>query len=78
MIDTEAKLRVIQSKQFRALTELVEPARAAFNAMKDAKMDNSAHGLGEVLFQLDAIRQELTELIKADPTGVIEAIARRI
>jgi hypothetical protein len=56
-----------------ALSALVVPARAAANAMKDAKMDRSAGPLLEALFALDATTQEIADFVKGNMDGIAEA-----
>lgn len=53
------KLSELQTRYHSAMSGLLVPARAAFNAMKDAKMDNTARDLGEAIFKIDSIADEL-------------------
>lgn len=48
------------------LDRLIAPARAALNAMKDARMNATSDPLGAALFELDAIEEELSSLMKQD------------
>jgi hypothetical protein len=61
-------------KRQKLLGDLVAPARAAANQMKDAGMKLGSDPLFEILFQLDALDQEMMELLKKDPETLIEMI----
>ena len=52
-------------KRSRLVEDLVPAARAAANAMKDAGMNNSAAPVSEILFQLDALDEEMKEIFKS-------------
>lgn len=64
----------LQRKKTTTLEKLVQPARAAANQMKDAKMDRGADPVLEVLFELDSVEQEMVSLVNSDPTALVNAL----
>lgn len=66
MSDTLEKMKDLTMRKNVLMVQLVEPARAALNAMKDAGMKHSADPLAEVLFQLDALDAEASAFIRAN------------
>jgi hypothetical protein len=75
MTETTKKIREIVWRQSNTTRKLIEPARAAAAQMKDAGMIEGSRPLFEVLFELDAINQELDTAIKdAGPERGIEAL----
>lgn len=50
----------LENKRVTILANIVAPAKAACNAMKDAGMKNTADPLSEVLFEYDAIIAEIS------------------
>jgi hypothetical protein len=67
------RVRELTTAHQAALQELVEPARAAANAMKDAHLDRSADPLLEALFKLDALTAEMREFVNGNITEVVDA-----
>lgn len=70
------KLVELTKKRHALLVKLVEPARAAANQMKDAGMSRGADPLLEILFQVNAIDQEVQDLFAQDPMAAIDVISR--
>lgn len=69
MTQEEYKQATIEklNRRQNLLAKLINPARAAMNAMTDAGMHRTAEPLKEIFFELDALDQEMTELIKSNP-----------
>jgi len=57
-----------------ALQALVEPARAAVNAMIDAKMTRTADPLAEALFKYDAVNTEMGEFVRGNAEEVVREL----
>jgi hypothetical protein len=70
--ERKKKINELLTRRLGVLSEIIGPARAAFNAMKDAKMDRSAEPLGELLFKYDSIDAEIHNLIHEDPETIFE------
>ena len=66
----DAVVELANRKHALAL-KLVPAARAACNAMMDAKMERSARPMAEILFELDAVEQEMVALFDSNPAGAI-------
>ncbi len=69
-----ATITELHRRRFNALEALYAPARAAANAMKDAKLDHSADPLLEALFKLEAINSELDALTVENGKAVLDAV----
>lgn len=76
MSETLDKMRDLTRRRNALLGQLLEPARAALNAMKDAGMHHSADPLAEVLFQFDALDAEATEFIQANHGPVLAELLK--
>ena len=72
--DTVTRMRDIAVRKAIATDKIIEPARAAANAMTDAGMTRSAEPLLAALFEIDAIQDEATQLVQENPTEAIEAL----
>jgi hypothetical protein len=57
-----ALMRELMAKRSTAISAVIEPARAAANAMADAGMKNSVRPLQEALFAYDAIDSQIKAL----------------
>lgn len=68
------KLLILANRKNALHAQLIAPARAAANQMKDAGMTRGAEPLLEILFQIDAIEDEVKALFAADPKASVEAI----
>jgi len=68
------KIIELSAKRQALTCDLVAPARAAANQMKDAGMAMGAGPLLEILFQIDAADQELKDLIGSHPLEAVEAL----
>ena len=67
LLDLARKKRELESK-------LVAPARAAANQMKDAGMVRGSEPLFELIFQIDAIDQEVHDVFRGNPEQAVEAM----
>jgi hypothetical protein len=76
--EIDKKLRELSVRRQELLESLVAPARAAVNALKDAQRPNTAEPLNEILFQIDALHQEIMEFVKTDPINILEALFKRL
>lgn len=74
MTDTRQMLAELTTRRARLLQNLVEPVRAAVNAMKDAGLTRSADPVAEVLFQLDALDAEMKQFLDANLQAVVDMI----
>lgn len=69
------KLMGLEVRHSRAQQEAVEFCRAILPVLRDHKLDNMAHELGAKLFAVDALTQEMKELVEADPELAIRALS---
>lgn len=77
MNDLEAKMLTLTGRHTDAVRKLLNAARAAANAMEDAKLSKSAAPLFEALFEIDALDQEMLDLIKLNPAGMLDLFTKR-
>jgi hypothetical protein len=68
------KLREIMGKRMRVMERMVEPSRAACNAMLDAGMTRTAEPLKELLFEWDAINGEAVDVARDNPEQLADAL----
>lgn len=61
----------------RALEGLLEPARAAVHALKDAKLENSARRLDEALYEVQLADDERDLLVKQNAQLIIDVLLER-
>jgi hypothetical protein len=76
--ETMRKMQEILRRRDAALNELVNPARAAVNQMRDAGMARGAGPLEEALFRYDAVEAELKAVVEEDPQKFINALLESI
>lgn len=74
MTEVGAKMRELSRKNAFALQKLVEPARAAANAMKDAGLNRTADPLLQALFELDAVVAEMKDLCSSNFADVVKEL----
>lgn len=72
--DIQKRICELNDKRHRAIEKLVEPARAAANQMKDAKMAAGAEPLLIVLFEIDSLTEELTKIYTSNPHQALAAL----
>ncbi len=63
IIELRNRIEETATKRVHALDALVPAARAAANQMKDAGMLNGAEALNRVLFEVEALTDELNGLL---------------
>jgi hypothetical protein len=68
--------RTAQARRTAALEDVTRVARMLVPLLKDRQMLETAKDLESKLFMLDAVNQEVTDFIKADPEGVIRMITQ--
>lgn len=71
----ELRRRIIEvgRRENKLLRELVEPARAAANAMLDAGMKRTGDLVAQKIFEIDATAAEIKSLIENNPVAAAEA-----
>ncbi len=69
-----AKLDVFQQRRYEILQRVAGAARNLIPILKDHNLSNTAGELDRLLFEYDALEQEMTKLIEADPRAFIEAL----
>ncbi len=63
----------------QALSRKVETAaRAVVPVLLDAERKNSAAELQQLLFEIDALDQEISNFVEKDPQGALEAIFAKL
>jgi hypothetical protein len=69
MTDTElrSKISAFTSRKQQCEEKIVTLARAVTPVLHDHNLHACAKPLDEALFEMDAIEQEMVELVKADP-----------
>lgn len=68
------KLRDFNVRRSLLKDKLVPVARAAANQMVDAGMKAGSAPLLEVLFEIDAVEAEVSNLFGEDPKAIVDAI----
>ena len=74
MHEMRKKITDLAEKKRQLESKLVAPARAAANQMKDAGMNLGADPLLQILFEIDAVEQEMQSLFKNEPDAAMEAL----
>lgn len=68
----------LSQRRSGALEEVAKVARQLVPILKDHNLTNTAGELGEKLFQLDAVTQEMRNIVLEDPAGTLEAVLKRM
>ena len=76
-IDAVKKLDGLMLRKQVLAEKIVEASRPIIPVLLDAGRANSAKALQELLFEFDAIAQEATDIINADPRTVLAELLRR-
>lgn len=76
--DIGRKIDALGKRRQTALQDVAIAAKAVLPVLRDHKLDNTAAVLSEKLFQLEAIEQEMRDLVQADPTAFVDALLDRL
>jgi predicted translin family RNA/ssDNA-binding protein len=72
--EVQKKIREFLQRRHDIHESVVRAARSVVPVLKDAQRIHSAKELDELLFQLDALDQELTDFCKANPVALIDSL----
>lgn len=72
------KMDALSRRRQVALEDVAKVARALLPVLKDHNLTNTASELGEKLFQLEAVQQEMESLVLANPKEFMDALMRRL
>jgi hypothetical protein len=68
------RIHTLQREEAKLARKIVDQARMVVPILLDADRTHSAQPLQELLFQFDALVQEMDEIVKSDPKGVMFAL----
>lgn len=72
------KLFALEAKHARAVTELLEAARAILPLLRDQKLEHVAHEFGAKVFAVDLAMGDVIEVVKANQKQAIGLMLRSL
>lgn len=71
-------LRKMKEREQAALVGVIGPAKAAVHVLKDGGQISTARELESALFNYEAVKQEIENIVAKDPTSFLEALISMI